>query len=226
VSGLWANLVPLIAGSALVPIQIIITLLLLRSTHGRGTAIAWVAGQTLTKLVQGLIFGLVISSAGHEASSGVGPGLVVSVVMLIMAVLFYVTALRQALAGEDPDAPPPKWLTMTETMTPARAFLFSAGYMAVAAKFWVFTLGAISAIGAANLSTSAAIGTYLLFVALAESIILVIVIVAFVAPTRSASTLERLGVWLRSHNRVLVIVLGVVFGTWFLVKTLQGLGVL
>ena len=41
---LWGSLVPLIIGSALVPIQIVITTMLLRSAAGRMTAVAWLAG--------------------------------------------------------------------------------------------------------------------------------------------------------------------------------------
>ena len=34
-----------------------------------------------------------------------------------------------ALFGEDADAPPPKWLTLTESMKPARAFLFGGALL-------------------------------------------------------------------------------------------------
>jgi hypothetical protein len=51
---------PLMIGSALVLIQIIVTFLLLRSPSGKFTAVAWVAGMTATRLAQGLVFGLVL----------------------------------------------------------------------------------------------------------------------------------------------------------------------
>ncbi|MGB7447801.1 MAG: hypothetical protein WA892_01620 [Ornithinimicrobium sp.] len=38
-TGLWSTLIPLIVGSALVPVQVLITVLLLRSTAGRRTAV-------------------------------------------------------------------------------------------------------------------------------------------------------------------------------------------
>lgn len=34
------------------------------------------------------------------------------------------------------------------------------------------------------------------------------------------------GAWLQRPNRFIVIVLGVVFGTWLLVKALDGLGII
>lgn len=127
-SDLWSVLTPLVIGSAVVPIQIIITILLLRSPGGLRAATAWVAGMTAIRLLQGLFFRLVFSSSGQTAEPAGGPGPVVSALLLVMAVVFYVTALRQILAHDDEDAPPPKWMAMTASMTPGRAFLIGASY--------------------------------------------------------------------------------------------------
>jgi hypothetical protein len=222
--GLWGSLAPLIIGSALVPVQIVITLLLLRSSAGRITAVAWIGGMTVVRLAQGLVFGLVLS-ASDSTSGDASSGHVVAAILLVVGVLFYVAAVRQILHTDDPDQPPPKWLAMTESMTPLRAFLVAGGILTIGVKFWVFTLGAIAAIGDANLGRTASIETFLLYVLLAESIHLAIVGFAYLAPERSAATLDGAAAWLRDHNRILVIVLGVVFGTWFIAKALNGLGV-
>ena len=223
---LWGTLAPLIVGSALVPIQIVVTILLLRSGSGRRTALAWVAGMTTVRLLQGLAFGLVFSAGSTGSNGGDGPGVVVSSLLLVMAVVFYVTAARQLLADDDPDAPPPKWMTMTETMSPRRAFLIGAGLLVIGAKFWVFTLGAVGAISDAGLGRPAAIGVFLLFVLLAESVHVVVLALALLAPARSGRVLDAASTWLAANNRAIVIVLGAVFGTWFLVKALHGLGIL
>jgi Sap, sulfolipid-1-addressing protein len=225
-NGLWSTLTPLILGSALVPIQIIITIMLLRSSAGRLTAVAWVAGMTVVRLVQGGLFGLVLSNKSGDADSAGGSSTTVSVLLLVIAALLLVTGIRQLLAEEDPDAPPPKWLTMMETIRPGKAFLLGAGLLLIGAKFWVFTLSALSAIGDADLGRSQAIVMFLLFVVLAESVHLVILAVAFAAPDASKAVLDRASAWLTRHNRMIVIVLSFVFGTWFLVKALSGLGVI
>jgi len=43
---------------------------------------------------------------------------------------------------------------------------------------------------------------------------------------RSATALKRFADWLQRRNRIVTIALGVVFGTWFLVKALSGLGLI
>jgi hypothetical protein len=224
---LWGTLLPLIVASAVVPVQITLTVLLLRASVK--TAAAWVAGMTATRLVQGLLFGFVFAGAGTASGTEDGPGLVVSGVLLVVALLFLTKAVKELLGGkesEDDDAPPPKWMRLTESVTTGRAFLLGAGYVAVAAKLWVFTLGAIGAIDEAGHGAAASVVLFLVFVALAECIPIGVVAYAALAPERSQGLLERVSQWLEDNNRVLVIVLGFVFGAWFLLKALQGLGVL
>lgn len=225
-SGLWSTLTPLIIGSALVPIQLIITILLLRSSAGRRTAVAWVGGMTAVRIVQGLVFGLLLSSGSDEVTSTGGGSPFVSGLLLVVALLLLASAVKQLVSDVDPDAPPPKWLTAAESMGPGKAFAFGAGLLTIGAKFWIFTLGALAAIGDADLGRSQSIVAFVLFIVLAESLHLAIVGVAFAAPKASHAALEKASTWLAAKNRVIMIVLGFVFGTWFLVKGLDGLGVI
>jgi len=225
-NGLWVSLVPLIIGSALVPIQIVITTLLLRSDSGRLTAVAWVAGMTTVRLAQGLVFGLILGSASETGSSSGGQGTGVSLLLLAVAILFYVAALKQLTHQPDEDAPPPKWMAKVDGATPGRAYLLGVGLLAIGAKVWVFTLSAIAVIADAGMGQGASILTFLLFVILAESTHLALLGLAYAMPDRSVAALDRVAGFLRDKNRLLVIGLGLVFGTWFLVKALSGLGVI
>jgi hypothetical protein len=223
----WSSLAPLALGSAIVPVQIIITILLLRSSSGRLTSVAWVLGMTVVRLLQGAIFGLALSSgdAGSNETGSSSPAFV-SGILLVVSVLLLATGIKQLVSDVDPDAPPPKWLTATETMTPTKAFLLGGGVLLIGAKFWVFTLGAISVIGEADLGRTDSIVTYLLFVLAASAVNVLILGAAFLMPTRSAAWLSSASGWLTKHNRVIMIVVSLVFGTWFLLKALSGLGII
>jgi threonine/homoserine/homoserine lactone efflux protein len=98
--------------------------------------------------------------------------------------------------------------------------------VAVSPKFWVFTLGAIAAIAESEVPSATAVLTFLAFVALALSVNLAMVGFSAVSPSRSADLLRRLADWLERNNRVIKIVLGAVFGTWFLFKALSGFGLI
>ena len=221
---LWSTLVPLIIGSAVVPVQLVATIVLLRSSLR--TAAAWVAGMAVVRLVQGFVFGVLFSEASAGSTASGGPGIVASGLLLAISLLFYVTAIRQLLGGDDGEDAPPKWMSRVGAMSPLTAFGAGAGYVAIAPKFWVFTLGAIGAIADAKLGSTAATLTFLAFVVLALSGNLVILGYVLASPTRSTAALNGLVDWLTRNNRVIMIALGLLFGTWFLAKALSGLGFL
>ena len=150
----------------------------------------------------------------------------VSTVLLVVALLFLVTAARELFSDDDPDAPPPKWMTMLMSATPIKAFFIGAGIMTISVKSWVFTLAAISVIGNAGLGRVANVVSYLLFVALAASGNLLIVAMAAFFPQRSRSVLDRVLRWLQENDRPIMIVVGLVFGIWFGIKALHGFGIL
>ena len=222
---LWTSLLPLIVASALVPIQIVVTTLLLRSKAGRATALAWVAGMTSTRLAQGILFGLLLGAAEEGAgSSDEEHDLAIAILLLIVAIVFYVGAARKARKEPDEDRPPPRWMAALADITPAKAYLGGLGLVAVSVKFWVFTLGVIAAIDEAQLGTQASVLTYLVYAVSAASVSLAIIAVAYAAPDRAARLLDRIALTMERHDRAIVIAVGVVFGTWFLLKALAGLG--
>jgi hypothetical protein len=211
--------------SAVVPAPLVVTILLLRSSTW--AAGAWVAGMTAVRLAQGALFALIFSDGSTAATETPGGrSAILSGVLLVVSVLLFVTAAQKLLGGDDPDAPPPKWMALIEKMSTGRAFLFGAGLLLVNAKFWVFTLGAISAIEEGDLGRHESIATFLIFVVVVVAPQLLALGLAVIAPTRSRSLLDDVADWLQRKNRIIVIVASLVFGTWFLAKALTGLGVI
>lgn len=221
-----AALIPLAIGSAVVPVQIVVTVLLLRSPAGPRAATAWVAGMLSVRLVQGLLFAFVLGSGGDVPEDGSGPGLLASVLLLVVALLLYAGALKAFLGAPDEDAPPPRWMTAFEGIAPRRALLLGAGLTLASAKLWVFTLSAIAVIEAAAAGAVGTILWYLLFTAAALSISLVLVAVTWLRPADAQALLGRVSDAMERHDRLIVMGLGLVFGTWFLMKALDGLGIL
>jgi hypothetical protein len=188
------------------------------------TAGAAVAGMVMVRLLQGLIFGMILHWGARDNTTG-GHGWVVSTVLLIVALLLLVTAIRELIAGDDPDDPPPKWMTALATMTPGKALLLGAGVILISVKLWIFTFGALGIIGDAGMSKPQNVATYVAFTLLASSTHLVIVGLAAFMPHRSKALLDSVLRWLQDNNRIIMICLGFGFGSWLLIKALHGLGV-
>jgi hypothetical protein len=97
------------------------------------------------------------------------------------------------------------------------------GLLVIGAKFWVFTLTAIAIIGEARLGQPSSTIAYLLFVLLAESLLLLPILVRLVLPGQSKAFLDGTSDWLTRHNRVIVILVSLVFGLLFLYQGASGL---
>jgi hypothetical protein len=225
VAGLWSTLLPLAVASAIVPVQVVITVVLQRSAGGWVVSLAWVLGMLTVRLGQGIVIGLLIGPEFLGGDEG-GPGTGASLLLLVVAILLLVMAARKAVDDPDEDAPPPRWRASLQTATPARAYLMGVGLLLIGAKFWVFTIGAISAVDAADVGVPAAVVAYLLFVLVAMSIHVAIVAMAYLAPDRAGEVLDRFSSALMRYDRQITIGVGVIFGLWFLLRALDGLEVI
>lgn len=226
VDDLWTILLPLIVANAILPLQIVVTILLIRSDDGRLTAFAWIVGMTVVRLAQGVIFGFILAEAVEGTDGGDGPGPVESTLLLLVALAFLILAARKALKVPDDDAPPPRWMTLVATAGPLRALLLGAGMVALSPKLWAFTLAAIGAIAEAGLDQPAAVGSFLMYAVGAVGVHLGLLVGAVVAPARADVALGRFANALERYDRPLMIAVSVIFGTWFLLKALDGYGVL
>jgi hypothetical protein len=223
---LWTTLIPLVIASAVLPLQITVTILLAQGTVGHVAAAAWVAGMVMFRVGQGLVFGLVLGQGVAEAEGPARPGPIASTLLLVVGVFLLVSAVRSWLREPDDDAPPPRWMAVLGSATPGQAFAAGAVVVGASPKLWVFTLGAIGAIAEANLDKGAAAALYLAFTFTALSVHIAIVGLAYLSPVRAVAILGRMSDALSSNARPVKIALGLILGTWFLLKALAGLGLL
>ena len=105
------------------------------------------------------------------------------------------TAYKKWRKEPDPDAPPPKWLTMLEGLTPLRALLLGFGFILIAIKLWVFTLGAL---------------------------LIIPIVIRLLLPQQGSRALETFGGWLEKHNDRIVMVVSLIFGLLFLYQGVMG----
>ena len=93
---LLVALLPYIIGSALLPLQITINILLLKSPRqGLLKASAYLAGMTTVRLLQGWIFGLILLNSSAASSEPGGKSPIVLTLLLVLGILLLITAYRE-----------------------------------------------------------------------------------------------------------------------------------
>ena len=209
-------------GAAVVPVWITLVLLLLRSPGGLAKATAFVSGQILVRLAQGIVFRY-MSGSSTSVQTVERVHIVVSTLFAVGGILLWITALKKWFEDEDPDAPPPKWMAMFNSISTLQAFGLSILLMAVAGKQWIFTFGALGVIREAELPSPDSALAFMVFILGAQALVLVPIVACVVAPKRSPHLLEVSIQWLERNNRVIVILVSIAFGTYFISKGIKGL---
>ena len=135
-SSVWSELLPLALACMLVPVQWTLTILLVRTSPLR--ALAFVLGNVTVRLLQGVLFFLLIPEPSDTETA---PSAGVAWLLLVVGLLLLAKAGRSLVKdAPDEDAPPPRWIESVGTMSAGRAYLLGAGLLAIGAKFWVFTM--------------------------------------------------------------------------------------
>src|SRR6185436_11865037 len=98
-----------------------INIILLMGTNGPVRSAALIAGVTLVRLIQGLLFGWVFSGSAASSSGG-GPSPVTATLAIVVGVLFAITGVKAFHDDPDPDDPPPKWMARVDSLTPIKVF--------------------------------------------------------------------------------------------------------
>jgi hypothetical protein len=218
----FLEMVPFIVGGGIVPVHTILVLILLRGAGGVLNAIAFVSGAILVRLSQGVVFGLIFGSSDGDGADE-RSGAIKATLLVVLGLLLLITAVKKILKGEDSDAPPPKWLTIVSSVGPLKALGFGMLSIIIAAKQWVFTLGAIGVIADAGVERNEGIVLFLVFTLLVSLLLIVPIVFRIVAPKRSATSLEQVGSWLERHNGKIVIVVSTVFGFFFMFRGITAL---
>jgi len=215
------QLIPVMIAAAAVPICIVLLLLLLRSPDGLFKACAFVSGQIMVRLVQAIGFG---SEMGFSAVAHTKQGLsgIINTLIVMVGILMWITAGKAWAKQEDPDAPPPWWMARVSSFSRLKAFGLGIAATAGAGKQWIFIFYALGVIRAADLPGLQNLVPFVVFILGAQSLVLLPIVLAALLPRHSAQILEAATLWFERNNQTIVIVISIIFGTFFVFKGITG----
>src|SRR5262245_55390788 len=197
---LLASLLPLALIGLVSPALTSLTILLLSTRRPLPNATAFVLGGLIILVIVGTPVVVFVGGALQNLHMPeLGP-----VLSVVLGVLFLVLALRFYFNIPDPDAPPPQWLGLIDTITPRRAFLFGVVLIGTNVKIlatYGFGLYAIVQAQLGLMRGLLGLAALLMIVLLA---ILVPVAIYAASPDQADRLLASARVWLMGASRILL----------------------
>jgi Sap, sulfolipid-1-addressing protein len=145
------------------------------------------------------------------------------VIFLIFGLLLLILAVRNFLGEDDPDAPPPKFITILDKMGPVKLFGVGVAISLIQFRFITLVLVGATVIAEARLTITENLISVLWLALLMVWPMLIPVVVFLVLGERREVAMKSMRMWLTRHTRMInVVVLGV-FGILLLVIGLIGI---
>lgn len=219
-SNLLLQFIPL-ALAAIAPIMILAVIMMLSAKGGLPKALSFIFARIIAYTIWGvLLLGLndKLSDGGSDEASVAS-----LVIKSLLGVLLLVQAIRTYVGEDDPDAPPPKWMTALDKASPIALFGIALLLSVIQVRFVLLMMAGTSSIADAALSSGQVV------VALAFLVVAVIwpqllpILVYLVMGKKAQALLTSMNVWLTRNQRMVnVVVLGL-FGVVLLIGGLSGL---
>ena len=213
------KMLPFVLG-AIAPTMIGLVVIFLTGTRGVAQSCAFILGKFMFYVFWGLIcLDLVdhLSSPGLKVSRSVSDGF-----FLLAGLLLLILAVRNFFVEDDPDAPPPKFMTMVAKLGPFKLFGLGIGISIIQPRFMIFVLLGASIIAEARLSTTENFISLLVLALLMVWPMLIPLVVFLVMGEHGVDAMKSMRAWLVHNQRMINVVVMGVFGVILLFLGLTG----
>jgi threonine/homoserine/homoserine lactone efflux protein len=192
------------------PTMIALIVLFLTSNQGMAKSISFILGKYIVYVLFG-IFCLYLT--GYiSASNSVRSSSLSVIFFLIFGLLLIILALRTFFGEDDPDTPPPKFMTILDQLGPLKLFGLGIAVCFVQPRFILLILAGASIISEATLPLSESFIAILVLALLMVWVMLVPVIVFLVMGKHRNNAMKAMRDWLVLHQRIINVVVMSFFG--------------
>ncbi len=221
-SGLFVELLPL-AIVAIAPVMIGVVILLLSLENGLLKTLAFLTARVIGYALWGALF-LYLGERLSTPEQG-GPSTASLVIKLTLGIVLLVLAAKNYFAEEDPDAPPPKWMSALNTA--GSGALFGIGFILtlIQIRFVLLMLVGVGAITEAQLPAGMIPAAMAVLITVVLWPQLLPLLIYLLMGKRAQVMLSSMNQWLQYNSRIVNVVILVFFGIKLLWDSLSGLGI-
>ena len=214
------KMLPFALGS-IAPTMIGLVVIFLTGTKGVVQSCAFILGKYVFYVFWGLLaleFVDQLVFPGLNVSRNVSEGF-----FLLAGLLLLVLAVRNFFVEDDPDTPPPKFMTVLAKLGPFKLFGLGIGISVIQPRFIIFVLLGVSMIAEARLSTTENFISLLVLALFMVWPMLIPLVVFLVMGERGGDAMKAMRSWLQHNQRKINIVVMGVIGIFLLFLGLTGM---
>ena len=214
------KMLPFALGS-IAPTMIGLVVIFLSDTRGVIKSSAFILGKYVFYIFWGLVsVGLVdqLSSPGLKVSRSVSESF-----FLIAGLLLLILAVRNFFVEDDPDTPPPKFMTVLAKLGPVKLFALGIGISIIQPRFIIFVLLGASIITEARLSTTENLLSLLVLALFMVWPMLIPLVVFLVMGEHGSDALQSMKTWLLHNQRMINVIVMGIFGILLIFLGLTGM---
>ncbi len=219
-AALLGDFVPL-ALAAIAPVMFGVIVVILSTESGLAKALAFLSARFVGYAIWGVVFLMI---GGAIGGSDAGPSQIALIIKTVLGVLLLVLAAKTFFSDEDPDAPPPKWMSALDNASALALFGIGLLLTAIQVRFVILMLVGVSAIDEAGLGSTGVIVAMLVLILAATWIQILPVLLYLVMGSRAESILDSMNSWLSANASLVNSVVLLLFGAILLWDGLTGLG--
>ncbi|MGZ4590220.1 MAG: GAP family protein [Actinomycetes bacterium] len=210
-------------GVAISLLAVIAVILMLFSPRAKRNGLAFLFGWMAALGVVSSVVYVVADQSNAATSTSTSD--TISWGKIVLGILLLLLAARDWRHRPSPHAEPvmPKWMASVDTLSPGKAFALGMLLAGVNPKNLILTIGAATGLAQLGLTTSDAVVSLIVFVAVGSLTIAAPVVYYFVGGERAKTQLDSLKDWLALHNAAVMTVLFVIFGVDLIAKGLPPL---
>ena len=218
-----SELLPLAIGIALSPVAIIAQILMLFGKRAGSNGPAFMLGWVLPLAICGSIM-LVVADTGKLGGGGT-PGVISSVIQLLLGSLFLFIAYRSWKSRPEPGEEPklPAWMATLDSFSAGKSFGLAALLSSTSPKNMGLLASACILIAQGGLTGAQAWIVLAVFVVVAGISVIVPVLYYLIAGASAQETLTGWKTWLAANNGTVMIVLLLILGAKLVGAGLGGL---
>src|SRR6266516_3374166 len=192
------------------PTMIGLVIIFLTGTRGFVKTCAFILGKFMFYVFWGLIC---LNLVDHLSSPGLKVSRSVSdTFFLIAGLLLLILAVRNFFVEDDPDAPPPKFMTVLARLGPVKLFGLGIGISIIQPRFIIFVLVGASIIAEAKLSATENFLSLLVLALLMVWPMLIPLGVFLVMGEHRDDAMKSMRTWLMHNQRMINVVVMGIFG--------------